>query len=130
MLVDVPHAAEDVYEGDVCITDIIADNARGGYFVLGHRHRSLREIDLASCRMEMTQDGELISEGTGVSCAGSPLNALRWLAGEMVHAGHPLKAGDVIISGALGPTIRAKRGSEFKGYVEGLGSASGSFLQL
>lgn len=119
--------ASRIKEWDLRIADTIADNASGAYFVLGHRPRLLREIDVISCSMEMTKNGEAVSSGTGAACAGSPLNALRWLAKEMTRAGRPLQAGDVIMSGALGPMIPAAPGDKFVGRIEGVGEASVSF---
>ena len=119
----------DIYNPyPISITDIIADNASGGYFVLGHSRRRLHEIDVVNCKMKTAQNGEVVSEGTGELCMGSPLNALRWLAEEMVRAGHCLKAGDVIMSGALGPKIRANQGDKFEGRIESLGNVNVSFL--
>lgn len=119
------------------IIDIIADNASGGYFVLGHRPRLLREVDVVNCKMTMVKKtiqeekviSENVSEGTGVRCYGSPLNALRWLAEEMVRVGRPLQAGDVVMSGALGPMASAYMGGLFEGTIDGLGSVSVSFPQ-
>ena len=117
---------------DACITDIIADNASGGYFVLGHQPRLLREVNVAACKMTMVKKtvrggeeiSENVSEGAGAACYGSPLNALRWLAREMVRVGHPLQEGDVVMSGALGPMVSVDAGSSFEGCIEGLGSVS------
>ena len=130
--------ASRIVSPDACITDIIADNASGGYFVLGHQPRLLREVNVVDCKMTMVKKtiqgekeiSENVSEGTGAGCYGSPLNALRWLAREMVRVGCPLQQGDVVMSGALGPMVSADAGSSFEGCIEGLGNVSVLFSQL
>ena len=51
----------------------------------------------------MTRDGVVVSEGAGAATLGDPLNALAWLADASVAHGDPLRAGEIILSGALGP---------------------------
>jgi hypothetical protein len=51
----------------------------------------------------MTRDRKQVSEGTGADCLGDLLLAVTWLARAAVHYGSPLRAGDVVLSGALGP---------------------------
>lgn len=119
--------ASHISDWDVRITDMTADNASGAGFVLGHQPRLLRDIDVLGCGMEMTQNDSVVSSGKGEACLGSPLNALRWLATEMTRIGRPLLAGDVIMSGALGPMVSVVPGDVFVGRIEGLGSVSVSF---
>lgn len=79
--------------------------------MLGHEVRRLDAIDRQGCGMALECNGELVSSGAGVACLGSPVNAALWLARVMAKAGRPLKAGDVVLSGALGPMVPAKPGA-------------------
>src|SRR3546814_165540 len=90
---------------DLQIVDTIADNASSGLYVLGAEPRSLRDIDLRLCGMVLEKGGEPVSSGAGLACLGNPLQALRWLAHTMVKVGRPILAGDVVLSGALGPLV-------------------------
>ncbi|USJ28513.1 2-keto-4-pentenoate hydratase [Ensifer adhaerens] len=112
---------------DITVLDTIADNASSGLFVLGQQPRKLSEIDLRLCGMAMERRGELVSAGAGAACLGSPLNAVLWLARTMASVGDPLKAGDVILSGALGPMVPVQPGDVFEARIEGLGSVRAAF---
>jgi 2-keto-4-pentenoate hydratase len=105
---------------NIRITDTVADNASSGLFVLGHDVRRTDAIDLQGCGMALERDGELVA--TGAACLGSPINATLWLARVMAKAGRPLRSGDVVLSGALGPMVEAKPGAAFEARIEGLGS--------
>ena len=54
-------------------------------------------------KMRMARDGADISQGLGSASLGDPLNALAWLADTAVSFGAPLRAGEIVLSGALGP---------------------------
>jgi 2-keto-4-pentenoate hydratase len=112
---------------NIRITDTVADNASSGLFVLGHDVRRLDDIDLQGCGMALERDGELVATGAGAACLGSPINATLWLARVMAKAGRPLRSGDVVLSGALGPMVEAKLGAAFEARIEGLGSVRVSF---
>ena len=79
--------------------------------------------------MVMERDGEKVSEGRGAACLGSPVNAVRWLAREMVCRGRPLKAGDMVLSGALGPMVPVVPGATYEARVSGLGSVAAAFAK-
>jgi len=96
---------------DIKITDTVADNASASHFVLGNEKVDLSEIDLENCRMQLFKNDELVSEGTGKACMGNPLSAVLWLAQTMIKRGNPLKAGEIILSGALGPMTTIEKGN-------------------
>lgn len=101
-----------VADWDIRIVDTIADNASCGLYVLGGRPVPLADVDLRTVDMSMSINGEEVSTGTGAACLGHPLNAARWLADTMVARGTPLRAGDVVMTGALGP-MRALSPGDF-----------------
>lgn len=88
---------------DITFADTVADNASSGLFTLGKQRLSLDEFEPRDTRMEMSINGEVVSEGTGEACLGDPLIALEWLARTAQKFEQPLRAGQVILSGALGP---------------------------
>ena len=112
---------------DIRLTDTIADNASSGLYVLGARPVPLSGLDLRMSGMVMERRGEPVSVGAGAACMGNPLTAALWLAKVMARVGSPLKAGDTILSGALGPMVTVAAGDVFDARINGLGSVRAAF---
>lgn len=110
------------------IMDTVADNASSGLYVLGTEPRPLSDVDLHLCGMVIEHQGEPVSTGVGAACLGNPLNATLWLAKTMVEVGRPLKAGDTILSGALGPMVNVTGPGVYELRISGLGSVRASFV--
>ena len=111
-----------IVDWDISLLDTVADNASCGLYVLGGRPVPLSALDLRSLGMHMTRDGETVSEGTGADCLGSPLNAAVWLASTLAALGDPLRAGETVLTGALGPMAAVTPGSEYAAELGGLGN--------
>ncbi|MET8209149.1 2-keto-4-pentenoate hydratase [Streptomyces sp. NPDC005373] len=116
-----------IADWDITIVDTVADNASCGLFVLGGTPVPLGRVDLRAVRMTLTKNGETVSQGTGADCLGSPLTAALWLASTLARLGDPLRAGDIVLTGALGPMALAAGGDEFSAHIEGLGTVTALF---
>jgi 2-keto-4-pentenoate hydratase len=111
------------------ILDTIADNASSGVYVLGASPKKLDGLELRLCGMVMEMGAEEVSVGAGAACLGDPLSATLWLARTMARVGRPLKAGDTVMSGALGPMVAVKRGEVYEARISGLGSVRAAFAK-
>jgi 2-keto-4-pentenoate hydratase len=129
------HPAIEVVDSRVAgwrigITDTVADNASSGVYVLGDRSLTLAEFTPVDTRMVMRRNGETVSEGTGAACLGDPLEALLWLARTALRIGDPLRAGDLVLSGALGPMVDVSPGDVVEVEIEPLGAVAVTFSTL
>jgi 2-keto-4-pentenoate hydratase len=106
----------------ITFADTVADNGSSAFFTLGRNRRALAGLDLWTCGMAMEVNGEVASLGAGAACLGHPLNAVTWLARTLAERGAPLRAGDVVLSGALGPMVALAPGDTVRATIGGLGS--------
>lgn len=116
-----------VADWDISFGDTVADNASAGVYVLGSERRTLDEVTPVDVTMTMTIDGEEVSIGNGAACLGDPVNAVAWLARYARDFGQPLRAGQVLLSGALGPMRAVTPGAHVEVAIAGLGTVSATF---
>ncbi|WP_433435709.1 2-keto-4-pentenoate hydratase [Nonomuraea sp. CA-141351] len=116
-----------IADWDITLADTVADNASAGAFVLGSTPVSLMGLDLRAAAMTMTRGGQEVSTGSGEACLGNPLNAAVWLASRLGRTDYALRAGDVVMTGALGPVVPVGPGDVFEARVEGVGSVRAVF---
>jgi 2-keto-4-pentenoate hydratase len=109
---------------DISIVDTVADNASSAYYVLGATQLPLDDYSPVDATMSMSIDGEVVSTGNGAACLGDPVNALVWVAETAARLGKPLRAGEVVLSGALGPMVPLRPGARVEATISGLGTVS------
>ena len=109
------------------IQDTVADNASCGVFVLGAAQADPRDLDLALAGMVIEKNGEVVATGAGAAVQGSPVMAVAWLANTLGRLGIPLKAGEIILSGAQAPLLPVSDGDHFNCEIAGMGTCAVSF---
>lgn len=118
-----------IADWDIRFGDTVADNASAGAYVLGSERRTLAEVTPRVVTMTMTVTGEEDSSGNGAACLEDPLLALQWLANEARAFGDPLRAGQIILSGALGPMRQVAAGAQVTTTISGLGTVAVRFSE-
>ena len=105
------------------IQDTVADNASCGMLMVGSAIADPRDLDLALVGMTLTRNGEIVGNGAGAAALGHPANAVAWLANTMGALGLPLKAGEIILSGARSALVPLAPGDVLSLTMGGIGSA-------
>lgn len=108
----------------ITLVDTVADNASSGLYVLGDQPMAIGDASLAEVGMQLDKNGQTASIGGGAACLGHPLRAAYWLARTMAERGQALLAGEVILSGALGPMVPVVAGDLVQVRIGALGSVS------
>lgn len=109
------------------IQDTVADNASCGVLMLGDRMVHPRRVDLGTCGMVLEKNGDVVGTGAGAAALGHPCNAVAWLANTLGKLGIPLRAGEVIISGSLGPLLAVESCDTLRVAIGGIGSCTVRF---
>lgn len=117
-----------ILDWDITFGDTVADNGSSARYVLGETRWPLSEFDPAGCRMSMWVGDAVVSTGDGAACMGDPFNALVWLARTAQQVGQPLRAEQVILSGALGPMVPVSPGDTARAEITGLGTVTVTFI--
>jgi 2-keto-4-pentenoate hydratase len=113
-----------IADWQIGFTDTVADCASSALFVVGTDAKPLSRPGIEGCEpvdveMSLTINGEVRSSGNGAACLGDPLEALRWLAVQARRFGDPLRAGHLILSGALGPFVPFAPGDRVEASISG-----------
>jgi len=117
-----------IQDWKIKIQDTVADNASCGVFVLGDRLVDPQSVDLGTCGMVLEKNGEIVVTGAGAATMNHPVNAMVWLANTLGRLGVPLKAGEIVLSGALGAMVPVKAGDNLRVTIGGIGGCSVRFV--
>ncbi|WP_338469322.1 fumarylacetoacetate hydrolase family protein [Niallia sp. XMNu-256] len=116
-----------VQDWKISLRDTVADNASSGLYVLGGKPTKLEDVDLETVGMVLYQNGEVANTGVGAAVLGSPATSVAWLANRLADYDISLKAGEVILSGALSGMVVANSGDNFVARFAHLGQVSVNF---
>ena len=116
-----------VKDWKLTLADTVADNASSARFVVSSTKALLTGLDLPLVGCALRKNGRVASSGAGAACLGNPVNAVVWLARTLAVRGTPLRAGDVVLSGALCPVVPVEAGDVVEVDVSGVGRCSVRF---
>lgn len=117
-----------IRDWDIRIQDTVADNASCGIFAIGGARVDPAQVDLAAVTMKIERNGIEVASGIGAAVQGSPLNSVAWLANTLGLLGLPFRAGEIILSGSLGPMIDIAAGDRLHlSLSHGLGTCDLTF---
>lgn len=113
-----------IRDWNIRIQDTVADNASCGMLVVGAAIADPRQLDLGLVGMTLTRNGEVVGTGAGAAALGHPAEAVAWLANTMGALGIQLKAGEIILSGALSALVPLAPGDVLSMTMGGVGSVN------
>lgn len=111
----------------VAAIDLVADNGASSRYVLAPQARSVRDLNLSDLGMALSQNGEVRCTGSGAATLGSPFHALTFLANELGTKGLTLKAGQVVLTGALSAMLKVLPNEVYTCEIQRLGKVSVRF---
>lgn len=103
---------------------LVADNTNAAAVVLGKW--SLLSGDLSQSTSTLEISGRSIP-GAGVAVLGNPCEAVAWLARQLVHAGTPLEAEQIVMSGTFSAPVLLEGAHQVSAEISGLGDVSVQF---
>ena len=116
----------------IALADTIADNASSGLYLLGEKRIAACELDLSQVTMKLYKyiDNQPIlqNQGQGSDVLGNPTIAVSWLANKLWHYGVTLKAGEIVLSGALTAALPATKGDRFRAEFSDFGPLEAEFI--
>lgn len=110
------------------LIDTVSDNGSSCAYVIGKEKVFIPEISLPEIKMTLYKNGEKINEGMGADVLGDPALCVAWLANKLWEYGVTLKAGEIVLSGALSAAVPAGKGDSFEArFSAPMGSVSVEF---
>ena len=96
---------------------------RGSLLVRGRRCDG-SDFDVVGVEGRIERDGEVVATGHGADVFGDPAAAVAWLVNKLAEFGAGIRAGEIVIPGALTASLPLGSGSRFTAAIDGLGSVS------
>jgi 2-keto-4-pentenoate hydratase len=116
-----------VADWKIKLPDTIADNASSARVVCGGRLTPVDDLDLRLIGMALSHNGEVVATGAGAAVLGNPIRCVAWLANKLSEFGVGLRAGDLVLAGALHAAVPVAAGDSFTAQFAELGSVTTRF---
>ena len=109
------------------LIDTIADNASSARVVVAGNRTRTDEVDLRLVGVVVHLNGELVETGAGAAVLGNPVRCVAWLANKLSEVGEHLKAGEIVLAGALHRAVPVKAGDSVVAEFDRLGTVHTRF---
>ncbi|MCX2748092.1 fumarylacetoacetate hydrolase family protein [Arthrobacter sp. MI7-26] len=109
------------------LPDTVADNASCARVVRGSRVTPVDALDLAGIELSLSVDGVVVSTGVGAAVLGNPIRGVVWLANKLGELGGSLKAGDLVLAGALHASLPVTAGAVVRAEFTEIGTVTAAF---
>jgi 2-keto-4-pentenoate hydratase len=116
-----------VADWKITLIDTVADNASSGLLVVGGRMRPVADLDLRLLGVAVSRNGQLLDTGAGAAALGNPARCVAWLANKLGSFGAGLKAGDIVLPGAVHKMVPVRPGDVFRAEFAHLGAVTARF---
>lgn len=118
-----------IHDWNIKLIDTVSDNGSSCVYAIGEERIPVSEVCLPEIKMTLFKNGEKINEGSGSAVLGDPALCVAWLANKLWEYGVTLKAGEIVLSGALSAAVPAEKGDTFEArFSEPLGKVSVRFI--
>ena len=106
------------------LVDTIADNASSSRVIVSEQVIALDQLDLADESVTLWRNSEIAGKGNGAAVLGHPAEAVAWLANKLAEFGVGLKAGQIILPGAMCAAATVNTGETYRADFTHLGHVS------
>lgn len=104
------------------LPDVVADNSSSAGFVLGGGGIDPKGVDLRLIGCAFYVNGELVATAAGAALLGHPASCVSWLVRKLAARGEGLRAGQVILAGAMTEAKAVTPGSSVVAAFDRLGT--------
>ncbi|HWI50380.1 MAG TPA: fumarylacetoacetate hydrolase family protein [Rummeliibacillus sp.] len=111
------------------LIDVIADNSSSSRYILGSKRYKVEEVDLELMGCMFKKNDEIFATSAAGSIMGNPARAIAWMANKLIARGQNIKAGEIVLSGALTGAEAIASGDHFSVSFDGIGSLEVFFTE-
>lgn len=118
-----------IQDWKVKLQDTVADNGSSARLMVGARMTPIEQVDMRLTGMTLEKNGELANSGTTAEVWGNPAAAVACLANMLAEFDIELKAGSIVMAGALTAAVPVEAGDVITTSFQGMGSVTVKFVE-
>lgn len=112
---------------EIKLQDTVADNGSAARLMLGSRMTPIEAVDMRLTGMTLEKNGVLVGSGTTAEVWGNPAAVVACLANMLAEFGMELKAGSIVMTGAITGAVPVQPGDVVTASFAGMGSVTVRF---